>query len=289
MAKTNFEDGNILTRVPGTRVLAAWLNKVFAHRHDGRDLDGSAPLEFSEDTGLVNAVVATMTPAFDELIVGLPFGVRIANTNTDAVTVTVDGLGPHPLHKLGGLPLAAGDIQATQIIQVAWDGTNFQLLSYNSPPVTDAVTLEGQSASMLVPPGMKGEFFMPTAPPGWLPWDTRILLRAQYPGLYAAIGTTYGAGDNITTFQLGEGRGEFFRGWDNGRGVDPDRQFADWQADEYRAHAHSALQFAREGGINMGDAGSGGGAMTNITVSSGNAGGTETRPRNQTVLVCVKY
>jgi len=39
-------------------------------------------------------------------------------------------------------------------------------------------------------------------PPGWLFADGREVSRTVYPELYAAIGTTYGAGDGSTTFNL---------------------------------------------------------------------------------------
>lgn len=285
MAKTIFQDGDRLAKLPGTRVMAAWLNKVFSHRHDGRDQDGSAPLDFAEDIGVANAVVATMPEPMDALIVGLPFMVRIAHANTGATTVTVDGHGPHPLQKLGGRDLYAGDIQATQIVQLAWDGVCFQLLSYNSPPVTDAETLQGQTAHQLVPPGMRGDFFMPTMPDGWLPCDGRAVLRAQYPDLFAAIGTTWGAGDNVSTFNLPDGRGEFFRGWDNGRGVDVDREFGSWQDDQFRSHAHGVGAFNQQAG-----GGSGFTCLGNDYNRPTTAvGGPETRPRNLTVFVGIKY
>lgn len=40
----------------------------------------------------------------------------------------------------------------------------------------------------------------PNVPDGWLPCDGRTLSRADYPGLFAAIGVRYGAGDG--TFNL---------------------------------------------------------------------------------------
>lgn len=300
MGKTTFIDGDIANKIPGTRVLAGWLNKVFNHRHDGRDQDGSAPLDFAADTGAVNAIVAAMAEPLDALTIGLPLYIQVGHTNTGSVILTVDGFGPHPLHKLGGLELGAGDIQATQIIQVAWDGTNFQLLSYNSPPVTDAATLQGHTAASLAPPGIKGEFFMPTAPSGWLPCDGRTVLRTQYPDLFAAIGTTWGAGDNMTTFQLPEVRGEFFRGWDNGRGVDPGREFGSWQQDQIKSHNHS-IYTSHDDGSSSG-AGAGFGValdFDNPSIPSGTAdlsntaigstGGNGTWPRNIAVLVCIKY
>lgn len=54
--------------------------------------------------------------------------------------------------------------------------------------------------------------------------------RAAYASLFAAIGTTYGAGDGATTFALPDLRGEFVRGFDDGRGVDVGRSFGSSQA-----------------------------------------------------------
>lgn len=297
--KTIFEDGNLLNKLPGTRVLAAWLNKVFNHRHDGQDQDGSAPLDYSEDTGVANAVVATLANPLEALIVGMPVCIRVAHTNTGPVTVNIDDLGVHDLQKLGGLALDDGDIQATQIIQVAWDGAYFQLLSYNSPPVTDAVTLQGQGRAMLTPPGMLGYFGMPTVPAGWLPCDGRTVLRSQYPELFAAIGTTWGAGDNVSTFSLPELRGETLRAWDNGRGVDEDRQFASWQQDQiqnitgdFRTDDRSAVAsgaFEIGTAADVGSEGTGVGSVVTFDASRVARAGDETRMRNIAVLACIKY
>ena len=43
MAKTVFTDGNPSLEILGTPVMAAFLNSVFAHTHDGEDNDGHAP------------------------------------------------------------------------------------------------------------------------------------------------------------------------------------------------------------------------------------------------------
>ncbi|WP_231679148.1 phage tail protein, partial [Ralstonia pseudosolanacearum] len=51
-----------------------------------------------------------------------------------------------------------------------------------------------------------------------------------YAALYAEIGTTFGAGDGAATFNLPDLRGEFLRGWDDGRGVDSGRGIGTWQS-----------------------------------------------------------
>ncbi|AAQ58020.1 tail fiber protein [Chromobacterium violaceum] len=73
-------------------------------------------------------------------------------------------------------------------------------------------------------------FFAMSAPPlGWLKANGAAVSRKDYPSLFAALGTYYGAGDGSTTFNLPDLRGEFVRGWDDGRGVDNGRGFGTWQ------------------------------------------------------------
>ena len=77
------------------------------------------------------------------------------------------------------------------------------------------------------------------APEGSLICDGRLLSRTTYADLFAKLGTTYGAGDGSTTFQLPDYRGEFLRGWDGGRGVDADRVRGSFQTDQNKTHTHS--------------------------------------------------
>lgn len=67
------------------------------------------------------------------------------------------------------------------------------------------------------------------APTGWLICDGAAISRTTYAGLFSAIGTTYGAGNGTTTFNVPDLRGEFVRGFDGGRGVDPSRVFGSSQ------------------------------------------------------------
>ncbi|MBR3371168.1 MAG: tail fiber protein [Rhodobacteraceae bacterium] len=81
----------------------------------------------------------------------------------------------------------------------------------------------------LVPAGALMDFARQTAPDGWLICNGAEVPRAQYPALFAAIGTIWGVGDGSTTFNLPDLRGEFRRGWDAGRGVDAGRAFGSRQ------------------------------------------------------------
>ena len=59
----------------------------------------------------------------------------------------------------------------------------------------------------------------PTPPAGTLVADGSEVSRASYPELFAKIGTTYGAGDGVTTFALPDWRDEFPRFSGSGRSV----------------------------------------------------------------------
>lgn len=74
-------------------------------------------------------------------------------------------------------------------------------------------------------------------PDGWLYCDGRALKSADFPSLFAVIGTTYGNGSSGlgsgggTDFNLPDLRSEFIRGVDAGRGVDSSRtvgSIQDW-------------------------------------------------------------
>lgn len=84
-----------------------------------------------------------------------------------------------------------------------------------------------------------GEVFtvaMDTPPPGSIKANGTALSRTAYARLFAKIGTRYGAGDGVNTFNLPDPRGKVVRIWDDGRGVDPGRALGSDQADAIRSH-----------------------------------------------------
>lgn len=91
-----------------------------------------------------------------------------------------------------------------------------------------------------IPAGAVQAFAMQTVPSGWLECDGAAVSRTTYATLFAAIGTTFGAGDGTTTFNLPDLRGYFVRGWDHGRGVDTGRVFGSTQTSQNLAHVHAA-------------------------------------------------
>ncbi len=142
--------------------------------------------------------------------------------------------------------------------------------------------------------GQVAAFAMQTAPNGWLPADGAAVSRATYANLFARIGTTYGAGDGSTTFNVPDARGEFVRGWDGGKGIDANRAFGSWQDQDVQPHNHPAWY----SGLLMGEYGPynnyvgsayGGNSTANVLPPVPKNTGTETRPRNIALLYCIKY
>jgi hypothetical protein len=94
-----------------------------------------------------------------------------------------------------------------------------------------------------------------------------------------------------TTFTVFDVRGEFPRFWDDGRGVDPGRFPGLWQADELKSHAHTIENIRDRSGQEIsGNAVYGDENRDGLSYSMTAAtGGSETRPRNVTLLAVIKY
>ena len=135
-----------------------------------------------------------------------------------------------------------------------------------------------------VPTGSVFTMATTTVPSGYLECDGAAVSRTTYADLFAAIGTTWGAGNGSSTFNVPDLRGEFVRGWDNGRGVDDSRTFGSFQADEFRSHTHP--YDASRGGSDYGGANPASGSPSSGT--TGSAGGAETRPRNIAMMYVIK-
>lgn len=92
---------------------------------------------------------------------------------------------------------------------------------------------------MLAPAGTIHAYAGATAPYGYFMCHGQEVSRTNYARLFSVIGTTYGAGDGSTTFNLPDLRAEFIRGLDSGRGVDTGRTLGSWQKGSVHALDHS--------------------------------------------------
>ncbi len=173
-------------------------------------------------------------------------------------------------------------------------------------------------ASLVVPAGAVCSFAGSSAPDGWLVCDGAAVSRTTYAALFEQIGTAFGAGDGVATFNLPDLRGEFVRGLDSGRGVDAARVLGtaqDWATGAPKAKSRAAKRLLVDGTLGIGfDAplpdtpigfarvasASDTNDRTIAAVSYMNksdhetdllgvaSGDPETRPRNVALLYCIK-
>ncbi|MGY2170552.1 phage tail-collar fiber domain-containing protein [Pseudomonas gingeri] len=151
-----------------------------------------------------------------------------------------------------------------------------------------------------LPVGALIAFPRDAVPPGFLELDGSVQSSATYPDLFAYLGTTFNkGGEGAGNFRLPESRGEFLRGWDHGRGVDAGRVLGSYQLDQFQGHRHGPLGTSSAYvtyGPGAGGAANASGMIDRVTtgdpVTDGVNGsprtGSETRPRNLSVMWCIK-
>lgn len=166
------------------------------------------------------------------------------------------------------------------------DGGNFEIMENTGSEAVPAWTVRFTIRAGGSDVGLVAWFGANAAPTGWLKCNGAAISRTTYAALFTAIGTTFGAGDGSTTFNVPDLRGEFIRGWDDSRGVDSGRVFGSAQADDFKAHTHQVkYDPARLNGGGGGPAVDWGSSLSTTT----STGGAETRPRNIALLACIKY
>lgn len=216
-------------------------------------------------------------------VVGALTGAVTGNTagvHTGAVTGNVTGNATGSSGSCTGNSATATALATARNIQVSGDVTGTASFD-GSANINIAATLVAQP----VPAGSVFNFAASTAPTGYLECSGAAVSRATYAALFAVTSTTFGVGDGSTTFNLPNLRGEFVRGWDNGRGIDASRAFGSAQADELKAHTHS---YATKSGTAPQSGSATQCWIGETTNTSGSTGGVETRPRNIALLYCIK-
>lgn len=189
---------------------------------------------------------------------------------------------------------------------VAITGGTISGLSSLSVDGDTTVTNGRISGNGALPAGAVMSFAMQTPPTGWKECNGDELAELDYPDLFAAIGTIYNTGTEASgNFRLPDLRGEFVRGWDNGKGTDSGRTFASSQGDAIRnitgsvATGHSLGLYGTSGtgairasGTLRGSVGSSGSASYyeghDFDASRQVPTASENRPRNIAMMYCIK-
>lgn len=156
--------------------------------------------------------------------------------------------------------------------------------------ITDAAS--ASQLQMVSPPGKVAFFAMSTAPGGWLVADGSAVSRTTYAALFTAIGTTFGAGNGSTTFNLPDLRGQFIRGWSGPSGmIDPGRAFGSTQSDLIKLSdvwASYWLGASPPVGSTYPVVATQSASQNASYQSFPSSSNNETRPRNIALLACIK-
>ncbi|EPP5200606.1 phage tail protein [Escherichia coli] len=157
--------------------------------------------------------------------------------------------------------------------------------------VAGLLTYLGLGEGSALPVGAPVPWPSETPPTGWLKCNGAAFSAEEYPELAKAYPTN----------KLPDLRGEFIRGWDDGRGIDAGRALLSLQAGMLEKHRHivvandgydskeewelaTIFRRAYTQGRGLDAAAAGGSLIPSPTLHSrgsiGNTGGSETRPRN---------
>lgn len=222
---------------------------------------------------------------------------RLRLRTPDGLTTvwTRDDVGGVPVAVTGDyLPLAGGTMEGA--IELPGNAGS-ALEAVPKQQLDSAIAVLSASlaatAATAVPVGTVALWLTASPPTGWLHLNGQAVSRTTYDDLFALWGTTFGAGNGTTTFNVPDVRGEFPRFWDASRGVDSGRGIGTAQAADIAAHTHSLStlghaeadsQSTESSGL-VGSAIGAAGALSNATAAST---GAETRPRNFALMAIVK-
>lgn len=154
------------------------------------------------------------TDGYNGAYTGPEIDAGIARANQ---AVTVPGSGTASMSEtLGSGPYTIefteeADPQDVSASEITYDNTESGMTATN---VQDAITelSTAPKGGTGVPVGSVFWLTTQTAPEGYLICDGSAVSRTEYADLFAAIGTTFGAGDGSTTFALPNLQAAFIRG-----------------------------------------------------------------------------
>lgn len=88
--------------------------------------------QFAAAAGSANAFTLTLSPVPTAYAAGQRFSFTANNANTGTCTLNVNGLGAVQIFKFKNVGLEVGDIKSGQVVEVSYDGTNFEMQSGRS-------------------------------------------------------------------------------------------------------------------------------------------------------------
>jgi len=151
-----------------------------------------------------NTVTGNVTQGPTALAAGMRFVLIPANSNTGATTLEItaaSSLGAKNVYLNGGA-LTGYELRKNRPVELTYDGTQFNLTG-------------GAGGGDGTPVGAVLDHTGSSAPGGYVLPYGQAISRTTYADLYAVEGTTFGAGDGTTTFNVPDCRGRAVFGKDD--------------------------------------------------------------------------
>ncbi|BED09424.1 phage tail protein [Escherichia coli] len=238
----------------------------------------------------INNALALKAPLSSPALTGTPTAPTAAQSvnNTQIATTAfvksaiaaMVGSAPAALDTLNELASALGNdpnFATTMLNALAGkqplDNT---LTNLSGKDVAGLLAYLGLGEGSALPVGVPVPWPSATPPTGWLKCNGAAFSAEEYPELAKAYPTN----------KLPDLRGEFIRGWDDGRGVDSSRGLLTSQDHLFASHGHwfdqyyALKSFDPTGGRFVVTADAFGELITANSISTVSVGGSETRPRN---------
>lgn len=231
----------------------------------------------------INNALALKAPLSSPALTGTPTAPTAAQSvnNTQIATTAfvksaiagMVGSAPAALDTLNELAAALGNdpnFATTMLNALAGkqplDNT---LTNLSGKDVAGLLTYLGLGEGSALPVGVPVPWPSATPPTGWLKCNGAAFSAEEYPELAKAYPTN----------KLPDLRGEFIRGWDDGRGIDSERTLLSAQDGSIEAHSHkyTGVIYTSSGPSWANTTDAGHRAYSAFTSSYG---GSETRPRN---------
>jgi microcystin-dependent protein len=184
---------NIFVRA-GNNIGAAFSDSDNYALNDGINAASTSRSNAFDVSGTNNVIILTTSNTFNHAplrryFAGLKVGFFISATNTGPTTINIDSLGVKNIKTIAGIDFAGGELNS--YVELIYNGNNFVLLNQKNTFLIGDYKHSAQNANHN----------------GWLVCNGQAISRATYSALFTVIGTSFGVGDNATTFNLPDARG----------------------------------------------------------------------------------